>query len=263
MRGRGSVASMGPATRSVHVQEACLNGWPGLRELVFDGWLMRFSEGYTRRANSVHPLAPGVRPLDEKIRYCEATYAAQGLPTLFCIPSTAPPALGQALDQRGYGPPEDETRLLHMILAQDVPLPPESVELEEGLPGDAWLQTLARLQGQGEAARHTHRKILEALAVPAVFASVPVGDGRLGAVAFGAVHHGMICVNSVATDPEFWRRGLAHRAISSVLAWARDRHGATGACVPVVAKNDPAIGLYEGLGFRDEVYRYHYRRGPR
>ena len=249
-------------TRSVqNVQEACLNGWPALRELVFDGWLLRFSRGYTRRANSVHLLAPGVLPLDGKIRYCEATYAAQGLPTLFCIPSTAPPSLGHALDGRGYDPPEDETRVLHMSLVRDA-APPEGVELEEGLPGDAWLRTLARLQGQGEAARHTHRKILEALAIPAVFASVPVGDGRLGAVAFGAVHHGMVCVNSVATDPEFRRRGLAHRAISGVLAWARDRHGARGACVPVVAKNDPAVGLYEGLGFRDEVYRYHYRRRP-
>jgi N-acetylglutamate synthase len=251
--------SLSPIVQSV--QEAALNGWPALRELVFDGWLLRFSDGYTRRANSVHPLSPGMHSLDEKIRYCEAIYAAQGLPALFCIPSTAPPSLGHALDQRGYGPPEDETRLLHMNLAGEVPLPPEGVELEEGLPGDAWLRTLARLQGQGEAARNTHRKILEALAIPVVFASVPVGDGRLGAMAFGAVHHGMVCVNSVATDPGFRRRGLAHRAISGVLAWAH-RHGATGACVPVVAENDPAVGLYEGLGFRDEIYRYHYRRRP-
>ena len=254
---------MGPAIRSVQgVQEACLNGWPALRELVFDGWLLRFSGGYTRRANSVHPLSPGMQPLDEKIQYCEALYAAQGLPTLFCIPSTAPPSLAHALDQRGYEPPEDETRILYMRLAGDAPLPPRGVQLEEGLPGDAWLRTLVQLQGQGEAARSTHRSILEALSIPAVFASVPVGDGRLGAVAFGAVHHGMVCVNSVATDPDFRRRGLAHRAISGVLAWARDRHGATGACVPVVAENDPAVGLYEGLGFRDEVCRYHYRRRP-
>ena len=246
-----------------NVQEAALNGWPALRELVFDGWLLRFSDGYTRRANSVHPLSLGTQPLDAKIRYCEATYAAQGLPTLFCIPSTAPPSLSHALDERGYDPPEDETRLLHMSLARDAPLRPEGVELEEGLPRDAWLRTLAALQGRSEAARNTHRKILEALAIPAVFASIPVGDGRLGAIAFGAVHHGMVCVNSVATDPDFRRRGLAHKAISAILAWAREGHGATGACVPVVAENDPAVGLYEGLGFRDEVCRYHYRREPR
>ena len=254
---------MGPATRSVQtVREACLNGWPALRELVFDGWLLRFSRGYTRRTNSVHPLSAGVQPLHGKIRYCEALYAAQGLPTLFCIPSTAPPPLGHALDERGYDPPEGETRLLCMSLAEASLLPQDGVRLEEGLPGDDWLHALAGLQGQGEAERRTHRAILEALAVPAVFASVPVGDGRLGAVAFGAVHHGMVCVNSVATDPEFRRRGLAHRTISAILAWARDRHGAAEACVPVLAENDPAAALYERLGFRDEIYRYHYRRGP-
>ncbi len=255
---------MGPATHSVQiVQEACLNGWPALREVVFDGWLLRFSRGYTRRTNSVHLLSAGVRPLHEKIRYCEALYAAQGLPTLFCIPSTAPPSLGHALDERGYGPPEGETRLLSMSLTDASLLPQDGVRLEEGLPGDDWLHALAGLQGRGEAERRTHRAILEALAVPAVFASVPVGEGRLGAVAFGAVHRGMVCVNSVATDPDFRRRGLAHRTVSAILAWARDRHGATGACVPVLAENDPAAALYERLGFRDEAYRYHYRRGPR
>ncbi len=250
-----------PATPPVRtVQEAALNGWPALREIVFDGWLLRFADGHTRRANSVHPLWPGTYPLDGKIRHCEAVYAAQGLPTLFCVPSTAPPDLGHALDERGYGPPEDETRLLHMDLARTAPLLPEGVHLDEGLPGDGWLRTLAALQGQSEAAQRTHRKILEALAIPAVFASVPVEGGRLGAIAFGAVHHGMVCVNSVATDPEFRRRGLAQGAISAVLAWARDRKGATGACVPVVAENAPAVALYQGLGFKDEVCRYHYRR---
>ncbi len=252
-----------PTPSTQDVQEACLNGWPALRELVFDGWLLRFSEGYTRRANSVNLLSSGSLPLHEKVRYCERIYAAQGLPTIFCIPSTAARSLDEALNERGYDSPEDETRVLHMSFAQAEPHSAEGVILEERFPSDEWLRTLARLQGQSGAAQEAHRSILKALSIPAVFASVPVGGGQLGAVAFGAVHHGLVCVNSVATDPEFRRRGLAGQAISAVLAWARDRHGAAGACVPVVAGNDPAVALYEGLGFRSEVYRYYYRRSPR
>lgn len=32
------------------------------------------------------------------------------------------------------------------------------------------------------------------------------------------------------------------------------------ACLQVAAGNAAAIPLYEGLGFRTELYRYHYRR---
>jgi ribosomal protein S18 acetylase RimI-like enzyme len=242
------------------VEGACLNGWPALREVVFDGWLIRLADGHTRRTNSVNLLSSGVLPLEDKIRYCEAVYTAQGLPTIFCIPTTAGHALSQALDRRGYGPPEDESCVLYAELAEIPPQPAGDIVLEEGFPGEAWLGALARLHGQSEATQETHRKILKSLAVPAVFAAVRLDDRRLGALAFGAVHNGLVCVNSVVTDPAFRRQGLARRAVAAVLSWAQERCGATGACLAVVADNAPASALYRELGFDCEVYRYHYRR---
>jgi ribosomal protein S18 acetylase RimI-like enzyme len=254
-----ALATRLPASRIRSVEEACLNGWPALRGIVFDGWLLRLSEGYTRRSNSIHLLSQGSRSPDEKVASCERIYAAHGLPTVFCLTATTPPSVGAVLDERGYGPPEDETCVLYQHIGGSKPLRSSHVELTEGLPAEAWLGTLARLQGQDEKARTTHRRILGALAVPAVFASASE-EGRVAAVAFGAVHDGIVCINSVATDPDFRRRGLAQRTISAILSWASDRCGATGACVPVVAANTPAVGLYRGLGFDKEAYRYHYRR---
>ena len=248
------------------VEEACLNGWPALQELVFDGWLLRFADGYTRRTNSVNLIGAGVLPLDEKIRYCEAVYAAQGLPTIVCVPSTADPLLDRVLDERGYRPPEDESRVLFMDFQeagfQETPHLFPDAAVEEGFPGAAWLETVARLQGQCDWARQTHRRILESLSIPAAFAASRLPDGQTGALAFGAMHDGLVCVNSVVTDPAFRRQGLARKAVSAVLAWARSQHGATGACLSVVADNAPAAALYEALGFNREVYRYHYRRRP-
>ncbi len=248
------------------VTEAGLNGWPALREVVFDGWLLRFADGYTRRTNSVNLIGAGVLPLNEKVRYCEAVYASQGLPTIVCVPSTADPLLSHVLDERGYHPPADESRVLFMDFKeadfQGTPQRSPDVAVEEGFPGAAWLETVYRLQRLSDRARQAHSRILESLSIPAAFVACRLPDGQIGALAFGAVHDGLVCVNSVVTDPAFRRQGLARKAVSAVLVWAQSRCGATGACLSVVADNAPALALYEALGFSREVYRYHYRRRP-
>jgi len=33
---------------SKRIEEASLNAWPALQHLLFDGWILRFSKGYTR-----------------------------------------------------------------------------------------------------------------------------------------------------------------------------------------------------------------------
>ncbi len=238
------------------VEEACLNGWPALRQIVHGGLLLRFSDGYTRRSNSVSVIGPLWRDPDEAIAFCETAYRAANLSVIFRLSSAWNVGLAAALDRAGYGPPEDETLILCGRLASNASSDSTSVLPR---PGAAWLDALARIQSQNAEARSIHRSIVRALAVPAGFASVRI-DGEIVAVAFGAAHDGIVCVNSVATDPRFRRRGFARAAIDAVLAWAGRSAGATRACVPVVADNAPAIALYRQLGFTHEVSRYHYRR---
>jgi N-acetylglutamate synthase len=247
-----------PADLPRRVEEACLNGWPALRQVWFDGWLLRFSEGHTRRSNSVTPVAPGTGDRRDKIAYCQGLYAKAGLPLIFRVPTIAEPSLDAELDALGYAA-EDETCVIYRDLGGALPERGD-VELSEGTPSEAWLDAHARFTGSAAAGRSVQRKILEALAVPAVFAATRTGDGRIASLAFGAVHDRIVCLNLVATDPAVRRQGLSRRTVSAVLAWAQEQAGAAAACLPVVASNAPAIALYRTLGFETELYRYHYRR---
>ena len=38
------------------VEAVCFNAFPSLKQAILDGWLLRFSKGVSRRANSANPL---------------------------------------------------------------------------------------------------------------------------------------------------------------------------------------------------------------
>ena len=80
------------------IEEAALNAWPALQQILFDGWILRFSKGYTKRANSVNPLYASRLDVGEKVDACEKLYAEKGLRPVFRLtPFSSPPDLDQVL----------------------------------------------------------------------------------------------------------------------------------------------------------------------
>lgn len=245
---------------AARVEEACLNAWPALQEIHYDGWLIRLADGQTRRTNSVNVLNAGSRPLDEKIAFCEEVYRRHDLACHFRLLSTADSALDEALAARGYRA-ADETSTLFMGFAGLAPMNATgfSVELIPQAPSAEWLSARMRFQGAPASERSKLEKILQQLAIPAVFAAVRDDKGEIGSIAKGAVHDGIVCLNMVASDPAQLRRGNSRACVSAILRWAQNDMDAEGACLQVVSDNTPAIRLYQSLGFSRELYRYHYR----
>jgi GNAT superfamily N-acetyltransferase len=255
-------AIAGTAINSVmlaaRVEETCLNAWPALQEVHYDGWLLRLADGKTRRTNSVNILRDGTRPLDEKIAFCEDFYCRHALPAHFRILSTQDRTLDRELARRGYVF-ADETVTLFMDFSEHPPRADSAgVELHETAPTREWVDARLAISGNPSQSRRKLEKILQQLSLPAVFAAVRGPTGQIDAVAKGAIHDGTVCVNLVATRESERRKGLSDACVSAIIDWAGQR-GAHGACLQVVAANTPAIRLYNKLGFTRELYRYHYR----
>src|SRR4029077_13085855 len=83
-------------------EEAAINGFPPLRQVVADGWMLRFSRGGRRTANSVTPLHEPRGELTEVVAAAETLYRRENQATIFRIPSFLDPASDRELAACGY-----------------------------------------------------------------------------------------------------------------------------------------------------------------
>lgn len=241
------------------IEELSLQAWPAFEEQIYDGWILRFAEGYTKRANSVNPLYGSVIDLTEKIAYCEKAYAERGLPAVFKLTGESTPAgLDRALEVRGYDR-LDETSVRV--------LPLKDRRIAEGAAEqyphvcDAWLTAYIRCAGIDNA--NTVEKlarILRSIPEETFFAYVRGGTG-IAACGLGVLDNGYLGCFDIAVDAAHRRKGYGGRIMEGLLAAGKQK-GAKTAYLQVVAGNRPAEKLYDSLGFQ-EIYRYWYRRkGP-
>jgi N-acetylglutamate synthase len=249
---------MTPGRLAWRVEETCLNAWPALRQVLLDGWVLRFSEGLTRRANSANPLSGPRETGDGLIAACEALYQRRQLPTIFRLPSIIDLDLDGRLEELGYGR-EGESCVRYGDLSSVEMASDADVRLLTR-PTREWFAAMAALQNYTTEQRRTYRRIVGSIAIPAAFAALAI-DGEFVALAVGAIHNRLLCYESMITHPRRQRRGYARRVIACLAAWAKGE-GAEGACLEVEAHNTGALALYDIVGLNTELHRYHYRRKP-
>jgi N-acetylglutamate synthase len=241
------------------VEETCLNTWPALRQVLLNGWVLRFGEGLTRRANSANPLRGPRETGGGLIAACEALYRRRQLPTIFRLPSIIEDDLDRHLDAAGYGRAGESCVRFGELTAMEAANDPDVRLLSR--PTREWFAAMGALQNHTPEQRRTYRRIVGSIAVPAAFAALAI-DGEFVALAYGAIHDRLLCYESVITNPRRQRRGYARRVIAGLAAWAKDQ-GAEGACLEVEVGNTGALALYDVVGLKTELYRYHYRREPK
>jgi GNAT superfamily N-acetyltransferase len=236
------------------LEEVALNAWPTLQQVLLDGWILRFAEGYTRRSNSVNPLYNSHRDLMDKIVRCERLYALRGLPCMFRLtPHVQPPDLDSLLEQRGYVSVEPSL-VLHLELGREWQHGGSTLLHTDDL--DKWLEVFRRLNSDRVERSQTHRLILQAIACKRLLVSLLAGEEAV-ACGMGVLEEDCFGLFNLVAAPHHRNRGYGTTMLAGMLDWARQQ-GAVHAYLQVSQGNAPARHLYAKLGFK-ELFPYWYR----
>jgi ribosomal protein S18 acetylase RimI-like enzyme len=223
--------------------------------MLYDGWLLRFAYGYTKRANSVNPLYGHSQAVQPKIERCVQIYRDKNLPPVFRLtPLAQPNDLDDTLARLGF----THQSLTSAQLLDITALAPTQVAMFRywSALSPEWEAHFTSLNSLSNGKQAAHRAILGNITPQTCFA-VLYQQNRAVACGLGVLENQYVGLFDLVTDVERRRQGFGQALITGILSWAQ-QNGATRAYLQVEVSNTPALNLYRRLGFV-EVYQYWYR----
>lgn len=237
------------------LEELSFRTLPAIHQERYDGWVLRWSDGGSRRANSVNAVESSSLPIADKIMHCEDWFAAREAPPIFRVTPLADEALDAALEDSGYKR-SSPTAVMTATSA--------GFEAHHGVrvadyPSPAWLGCIASVSGEPQSL-HELQHQLTSSGGQNRFASISAGD-KIVAIGMSLDLDGYTTIYNMNTVPGNRRRGHARNILNTLLA-AGVAAGSDRAVLQVTWENTAAMKLYETAGF-SPTYSYHYReRAP-
>ncbi len=238
------------------LEEIASNGHVALKIMQYDGWIMRFANGFTGRANSISILYPSTKPIEEKVSYCEECYAKQGQPALFKL-TDGDKDFSDFLTSRGYQvvTPTD------VMVMDDLSSVGSKSLFEDCIfssTPDEWLPSFFEYENiTDEKKQETFRQILSKALVQTIYCSV-IHEGKVVACAGAAIEHGYALIQYVIVSEAARGKGIGEKLCRALIAKAKES-GAHHAYLQVLQSNEIAKNLYKKLGFKKE-YSYCYMK---
>jgi len=238
------------------LEELAFNAWPSLQTLLYDGWVLRFADGYTKRANSANPLYYSGTDVTRKIETCEKLYRGQGLKVVFKMtPVSQPEGLDSFLAAQGYQVDSPTSvQLLDMSAWNQPTTTPDAVYCESLT--EEWFSAFCELGSVDPQRQLTARRLLQLIVSAKGLAAIRQ-NGHVVACGLGVLQDGFVGLFDIVVDRRFRRQGHGRQLVQSLLAWGQHQAAHT-AYLQVMLNNEPALRLYSTLGFQ-EKYQYWYR----
>lgn len=244
------------------MEELSMNAWPALRTDHYDGWVLRYANNYTKRANSIYPLYEGHLLYEEKIAYCEAYYKQHQMPTTFKLhDDESLHALDIYLEDHGYHV-VDPTDMMVLDLENYVDEVSFEYRVSEGYGDEAARELASTLGVVSDSERdqlvRTTMSTMMAHISPECFYLFIEEDGEVIATGNGVVEQAYVGVFNIGVKEAYRGRGYGKKIMQAIIKEGLIR-GANKSYLQVICKNEVALDLYASMGYK-KVYRYWYRR---
>ena len=239
------------------IEELSMNAWPSLQTHLYDGWVLRFSGGYTKRANSINPIYSSDASIEEKIEICEKTYFTKGLPTIYKLTQACyPKNLDEILESKGYKK-IDETSVQILNIAEDYPIDKNNrLDIEYEFTPD-WINSFVDCSNiQNESTIGIMTQMLKSIIGDKICVKMKLDNKTVGC-GFGVIEENYIGIFDIIVREEDRGQGIGKTIMQGILKEAQKRN-VCKAYLQVIVGNSVAENLYNKLGFK-EIYRYWYR----
>ncbi|MBT2724367.1 GNAT family N-acetyltransferase [Bacillus sp. ISL-46] len=238
------------------IEELSMNALPALQTLMYDGWILRFSEGYTKRANSINPIYSSSEDFKRKIENNEKLYRESNLKVVYKMTPLVGGSsnLDSVLENSEYTLAGETSVQLLPILEIDKTIVTNVViynKLHEN-----WFHNFCILNNISENHQLTLKKMLENI-VPTTCFILLIDDNSVVACGLGVLEDEYIGLFDIVTHEKSRNKGYGAKLIRYLIHWGKE-NGAKNAYLQVELNNIPALNLYYKLGFKEQ-YRYWYR----
>jgi ribosomal protein S18 acetylase RimI-like enzyme len=239
------------------IEELSMNAWPSLQTNLYDGWVLRFSQGYTKRANSISPIYSSTIIVEEKINNCENIYSAKKLPIVYKITEACyPKNLDHVLESKGYSKiDETSVRILNIsdnYIIEDV----YGLDIEYNFTQE-WIDSFVGCSNISDKSTiEVMTKMLKNIIGEKICANIKT-NSKIVACGFGVIEDNYVGIFDIIVSKESRGKGYGKAIMQGILKEVQKK-SIHNAYLQVVVGNSIAENLYDKLGFK-EIYRYWYR----
>ncbi|MBN2503347.1 MAG: GNAT family N-acetyltransferase, partial [Anaerolineales bacterium] len=224
------------------IEDCAARAWPPEISEALDGWRLRYTQGVTRRGNSVSPNhLNSALPLAALLEKAEAFYGKQNAPTHFQIcPAALPTGLDAALEQRGYtASAHTEVQIVPLAEALEKTTKQISFEIEiaDG-QSETWFATYRQSEGFDNHSAAVRQGIIQRITQPKALTIARL-DGQPAAIGLSVYDSNWVGIFCMATLPDYRRRGAASAVLHAIAAWGQEQ-GAHNLYLQVMKNNPPA-----------------------
>ncbi len=249
--GRHRALPAAEASMDIELVRACeerlVNVWPAVSTLLMDGWVVRFANGYSGRANSASAIVPGAAMDAGLLAAIERLYREAGLKPSVRVTPLAADGVEPLLLASGYRIKDQSAMLVRPLVGAGLAADPR-IRIESA-PGRAWLAGVSERQEPSKRSADHLFAIVGQLRIPAAFATLRI-DRRPVGFGMAAIDRGFAEIGSVMLDAGFRGQGLGRALVDGLLAWAEEQ-GAERAFLQVDVTNTVARKLYASQGFAE------------